>query len=194
MLIEPREMTFPCAPSMEEENSILTGEHVIIRSATAEDAESLCSHRMITSAETYFMSRYPEECNYDLDAMRANLRETAEDPKCFMVTAFLEGRVIADLGVSYVRSYLKYCHRAYLGVSIQQSHCNLGLGGIMLQIAIEQCRRNGFEQLELGTFEDNAKALHLYEKHGFQRYGVQPRAFKLKDGTYRDEVIMVKML
>ncbi|WP_300803712.1 GNAT family N-acetyltransferase [uncultured Acetatifactor sp.] len=182
MLIEPREMTFP------------SGEHVTIRSAAAEDAESLCAHRTITLAETYFMSRYPEECIYDIDVMRARLTEIAESPKCFMVTAFLEGRVIADLGVSYVRSYLKYCHRAYLGVSIQQSYCNLGLGGIMLEIAIEQCRKNGFEQLELGTFEDNARALHLYEKHGFQRYGVQPRAFKLKDGTYRDEAIMVKML
>lgn len=182
MLIEPREIAFP------------SREQVVIRSAEAADAESLCIHRTITSAETYFMSRYPEECNYDMEAMRANLTEIAKDEKCFMVTAFLEGRVIADLGVSYVRNYLKYCHRAYMGISIQQSCCNLGLGGIMLEIAIEQCRKNGFEQLELGTFEDNARALHLYEKHGFQRYGVQPRAFKLKDGTYRDEVIMVKML
>ena len=90
MLIEPREMTFP------------SGEHVTIRSAAAEDAESLCAHRTITSAETYFMSRYPEECIYDIDVMRASLTEIAESPKCFMVTAFLEGRVIADLGVSYV--------------------------------------------------------------------------------------------
>ena len=29
---------------------------------------------------------------------------------------------------------------------------------------------------------------------GFERCGIQPRAFKLKDGTYRDEIIMVKML
>ena len=184
MLIQPREMILG-SPS---------GEHVTIRSAVAKDAESLCAHRMITSAETYFMSRYPEECNYDINDMRVNLTEIAEDPKCFLVTAFLEERVVADLGVSYVRSYLKYRHRAYLGVSIQQSCCNLGLGGIMLEIAIRQCRENGFEQLELGTFADNARALHLYEKHGFQRYGIQPRAFKLKDGTYQDEVILVKML
>ena len=55
-------------------------------------------------------------------------------------------------------------------------------------------RANGFEQLELGVYSDNARAIHLYEKFGFERYGIQPRAFKLKDGTYRDEIIMVKML
>ena len=43
-------------------------------------------------------------------------------------------------------------------------------------------------------YSDNSRAIHLYEKFGFERYGIQPRAFKLKDGTSRDEIIMVKML
>ena len=64
----------------------------------------------------------------------------------------------------------------------------------MVQYAIEQAKLNGFELLELGVFEDNEPAIHLYEKLGFVKYGIQPRAFKLKDGTYRDEIIMVKML
>ena len=47
---------------------------------------------------------------------------------------------------------------------------------------------------ERGKHEDRTQRIHLYEKFGFERYGIQPRAFKLKDGTYRDEIIMVKML
>ena len=62
------------------------------------------------------------------------------------------------------------------------------------QLAIDQTRANGFEQLELEVYSDNSRAIHLYEKFGFERYGIQPRAFKLKDGSYRDEIIMVKML
>ena len=49
-----------------------------------------------------------------------------------------------------------------------------------------------FEQLELGVFSDNARAIHLYESCGFHAWGTQPRAFKLKDGTYRDEIMMVR--
>lgn len=48
----------------------------------------------------------------------------------------------------------------------------------MLEIAIEQCRENGFEQVELGIFEDNERAIHLYEKYGFVKCGIQPKAFK----------------
>ena len=61
----------------------------------------------------------------------------------------------------------------------------------MLDIALEQAKKNGFEQVELGVFEDNLRAIHLYKKCGFKKVGIQPRAFKLKDGTYRDEVQMV---
>lgn len=73
-----------------------------------------------------------------------------------------------------------------------ESPVNFEVGA--MQLAIGQTRANGFEQLELGVYSDNARAIHLYEKFGFERYGIQPRAFKLKDGTYRDEIIMVKML
>ena len=85
-------------------------------------------------------------------------------------------------------------HRAYVGISIEQKYWGCGLGSYLMQLAIDQTRANGFEQLELGVYSDNSRAIHLYEKFGFKRYGIQPRAFKLKDGTYRDEIIMVKML
>lgn len=64
----------------------------------------------------------------------------------------------------------------------------------MIETAVAQARENGFEQIELSVFEDNARAIHLYEKLGFQRFGIQPRAYKLKDGSYRDEIIMVRLL
>ena len=33
----------------------------------------------------------------------------------------------------------------------------------------------------------------LYAKNGFKEYGINPRAFKLKDGTYCDEIIMANI-
>ena len=81
-----------------------------------------------------------------------------------------------------------------MGISVRQEYSGYGLGSLMVDIAVKQAKENGFEQIELGVFSDNNKAIHLYEKFGFEKYGIQPRAFKLKDGTYRDEVIMVKML
>ena len=63
-----------------------------------------------------------------------------------------------------------------------------------MEACIECAKKAGFEQIELGVFADNERARHLYEKMGFKQVGVQPRAFKLKDGTYRDEVQMIYMI
>lgn len=182
MLIESKEML------------LSNGKKIIIRSATDKDAVSLCQHRYITSSETYFMARYPEECSFDIEDMKRRLL-TAQNSNCdFMITAFHDNEVIGDLGVTQIRNHIKYRHRAYMGISIQQQYCNMGLGSAMVEYAVRLAKANGFEQLELGVFEDNIGAMHLYKKFGFKKYGVQPRAFKLKDGTYRDELIMVKML
>jgi len=51
----------------------------------------------------------------------------------------------------------------------------------------------GYEQAELGVYSDNDRARHMYKKMGFKEYGMNPRAFKLKDGTYRDEIIMANI-
>lgn len=182
MLIHSREYAFP------------SGDNVTIKSPTAEDAQSLYIHRLITSQETDFMASYPEELDSDMDSVRASLTAMADSSRSYNVAAFIGDRIIGNLGVAQVRDSLKYRHRAYMGISIQKRYCNLGLGSIMVEIALDQAREIGYEQMELGAFADNERAIHLYEKFGFRHYGIQPRAFKLKDGSYHDEVIMVKML
>ena len=112
----------------------------------------------------------------------------------FEVGAFAGEKLVGEFGVAQVRPHIKCRHRAVMGISVRKDHWGCGLGSYLMQLAIDQTRANGFEQLELGVYSDNARAIHLYEKFGFERYGIQPRAFKLKDGTYRDEIIMVKML
>ena len=178
----------------EENFSLADGRTLVLRSAVADDWERLAEHRRITSGETHFMARWPEECSFNADRMRAYLTAAENSPLGFMVTAFDGEQIIGDLGVDEVRPHLKYLHRAYMGISIRQAYCGCGLGSRMLEIALEQARQNGFEQMELGVFSDNERAIGLYTKYGFQRFGIIPRAYKLKDGSYRDEITMVRFL
>ena len=165
-----------------------------IRSALPEDAEKLKAHREATAAETHFMARYPEDGDFDLDKMRSGIEGMRDSERDYLVTAFLDDEIVGDLGVTLVRPHMKYLHRAYLGMSIRQKCTGMGLGSFMMEIALEQAKKNGFEQVELGGFSDNERAQGLYGKYGFKECGRTPRAFKLKDGTYRDEIIMVRML
>lgn len=168
------------------------GQEILIRSATQNDAEAIVNHRYITSQETHFMAREPEDGKCSVEKISEILKQIAEDESDFLVTAFLGDKIIGDAGVTKVRPHLKWKHRAYFGISILEKYCGLGLGSIMLQVAQEQAEKNGFEQMELGVFADNPRAIHVYEKSGFHKVGVQPHAFKLKDGSYVDEIEMVK--
>lgn len=181
MRIEPRTFTLP------------SGEVLTVRSLCADDAEALGAFRNATYSETHFMARYPEE-GVSLEAMRNGLAGYGESPVNFEVGAFAGEKLVGEFGVAQVRPHIKYRHRAVMGISIKQKYWGFGLGHFLMQLAVDQTRANGFEQLELGVYSDNARAIHLYEKFGFKRYGIQPHAFKLKDGTYRDEIMMVKML
>lgn len=173
----------------------LHGKEFELRSALPQDAAKVLEHRKKAAAETYFLSRYPEEIGDETDAIQKGLELIRESPDTFYVTAFYNNHVVGELGVLHAGGMrMKEYHRAYLGIGIQKDYCNLGLGSEMLSYALQYAKQNGFEQIELGVFSDNERAIHLYEKKGFQKYGRYPRAYKLKDGSYRDEVIMVKML
>ena len=182
MIITSREFKLP------------SGEVLTVRSLCAEDAEALSAFRYATFSETHFLARYPEECKQNLEAMRKGLAGSESSALNFEVGAFAGKKLAGEFGVAQVRPHLKYRHRAGMGISVLKDYWGCGLGSYLMQLAIDQTRANGFEQLELGVYSDNSRAIHLYERFGFERYGIQPRAFKLKDGTYRDEIIMVKML
>lgn len=180
MKIEPREYELP------------SGKALLVRSVTAADAEVHIKFKCMTSGETHFMARYPEECVYSPETA-ASLAACEESPFDFEVGVFDGEEQVGGVGVAQLRPHIKYRHRAVMGISVLKEYWGCGLGSYLIQLAIDQARANGFEQLELGVYSDNSRAIHLYEKFGFERYGIQPRAFKLKDGTYRDEIIMVKM-
>ena len=178
----------------EQKFKLPNGEIATIRSAGPEDSLQVLHHRKTVAAETHFMARYPEECTTELEKLIDLQRSITDSPKDFLVSAFVGDKMIGDLGVTMIRPYIKYRHRAYLGMSVIQKYTSMGLGTFMMQTALDQARENGFEQVELGVFSDNARARHLYTKMGFKEYGMNPRAFRLKDGTYLDEIIMVNFL
>lgn len=171
-----------------------SGEMLTVRSLCADDAEALNAFRLATYRETHFMARYPEERGQNLEAMQKGLAGSEASALNFEVGAFAGEKLVGEFGVAQVRPHIKYRHRAVMGISVRKEYWGCGLGSYLMQLAIDQTRTNGFEQLELGVFRDNTRAIHLYEKVGFERCGTIPHAFKLKDGTYRDEIMMVKML
>ena len=169
------------------------GREVLLRSPEAADAQALLDYMRVTSGETHFMARYPEECQATVEQETGFIEALTGHPQNFMIVAMLSGELVGGCSVMAVSGHIKTRHRGSLGISVEQKAWS-GLGTAMIEAALRQAKENGFEQVELGVFEDNPRARHLYEKLGFQEQGRTLRAFRLKDGTYRDEIQMVKFL
>ena len=64
----------------------------------------------------------------------------------------------------------------------------------MLETVLQAARELGYEQAELEVIADNEKAIALYEKLGFVKYGRFPDNMKYADGRYADAYWMMKKL
>ena len=83
-------------------------------------------------------------------------------------------------------------HSIYLGgVGIHPSFAGKGQGAKMLHEIIAFCRYAGYIRIELSVAGGNDRAIHLYQKAGFEKEGVLRKyTFLKKENRYVDEVIM----
>lgn len=178
----------------EELLSCKSGKQVIYRGVRKEDAESLYQHQYTIVRETYFTTLYPEELIHNIERKMERIQEILDHPVNFQIVAVVDEAIVGQVEVRIVKNHLKYKHRANIGISVARDYWGMGIGSSLMKLALDQAKENGFEQLELGVCSDNERAIYLYQKYGFQQCGVWDNAFKLKDGTYRDEILMSKSL
>ena len=174
--------------------TLKNGQKCLLRSPTAEDTEGMIAYLRQTSGETPYMARYEDEVTMTADKEGRFLSEILDDPKIIMIAAFIDGRLIANAGLSRVSLREKHHHRAEFGISIVKEYWNQGLGSALLAAIIESAKSAGYEQLELDVVAENERAVALYKKFGFETYGTRERSFKLRDGSYSSEYLMLKKL
>ncbi len=83
-------------------------------------------------------------------------------------------------------------HISYLGgVAIHPDFGGKGFGQEMFKEILEFARKRGVLRLELSAATINEKAVHLYEKMGFQKEGVlRNYTFLKSENRFLDEVMM----
>jgi len=170
------------------------GREITLRSAEEKDAESLIAYLKITSAETPFLIREPEEITLSIEQEQAFIRAKKNSENELLLIAETEGRHIGNCSLMSMGGYRRYSHRCDIAIALYQEYCGLGIGKAMLETVLELAEKAGYEQAELEVIADNKSAIALYEKLGFKIYGTFPDNMKYKDSSYADAYWMMKKL
>ena len=152
---------------------------VVIRRLTAADVDAFRALRLeaMTAEPEIFGTAIEEERARTVEISAATLATTA------VFGGFVAGGLVGMAGFVRMKPLREQHKGTVWGMYVRASVRGLGLGGQLLRTVIEHARTE-VEILNLVVVQANAAAVALYERHGFQRWGLEPFALKIGEGNY----------
>lgn len=176
-----------------KEIALKDGRTAVLRAPERADAAELLDYLRVTAGETEFVTRYPDEVVMTVEQEEDFFEKTNASDTAMMIVCVVDGKLAGNCQIVWVNRR-KVRHRASVMITLYREFWNLGIGTMMFREMERVARENGVTQLELEYIEGNERGKALYEKMGFRQYAERPDAYRLKDGTYRNEILMVKKL
>lgn len=170
------------------------GRDYILRSPQKEDAEKVLDYLKLTAFETEYGISYPEELNFTVKEEEDFIERYLSEKGSIMISVFENDTLAGNASLTCIDNKKKTRHRATFGIALLKSVWGQGIGYKVLSELIAFSKEAGYEQLELEVAAHNTPAIRLYEKSGFSVYGKRPHSFKLKNGSYSDELLMLLKL
>ena len=121
---------------------------------------------------------------------RKRLAETPESD--FMLVACIGDEIVGNAGLHAMRQQRR-AHAMHLGLAVRDDRTGRGVGSALLEaiVGIADGWLPAF-RLELTVYTDNAAAIALYRKFGFEIEGTH-KAYALRDGRYVDAHCMARI-
>lgn len=171
------------------------GRKAVLRNPKEEDIPGLLDYLIVSAGETDFIMRYPEECSkYTPEGEAQWIKQNNSSEHSVALVCEVNGKIAGNCNVSRA-PWLKTRHRASVAIALLSEFWGQGIGTKMFEEMIRIAESwEDVSQMELEFVEGNSRARGLYEKMGFRITGVRPNAIRLKDGSLRNEYLMVREL
>lgn len=164
---------------------------ITIERAKPSDAAEILTYLRQVGGETDNLTFGPEGLPFGVGAEEAYLSGIENSRDEIMLIARENAKIV---GVSSLnRLPRRMSHRGDFGVSVVKSHWNRGIGSRLLENILALAKENGFEIIDLQVRSDNAAAIHLYEKYGFQKLCTYPAFFKIETQPVDFELMCLKL-
>lgn len=109
-----------------------------------------------------------------------------------ILVAELDGKVVGNLGL-FIEKKARRRHVASFGMSVHDDFQRLGVGKALMEAALNLADNwLNITRLELEVYTDNAPAISLYKKYGFEIEGTL-RKHAFRDGKFVDSYYMARL-
>lgn len=150
---------------------------IVIEKASCMDAEAILEYLKQIGGETDNLTFGAEGLPFAIEEEATHIKQLENSSNDVMFVAKDGGRIIGDASLNRLPRRMK--HRGDFGIAVLREYWNQGIGSRLLGEVIRFAKENTFEIIELQVRSDNAAAIHLYEKFGFQKFGTHKRFFKI---------------
>ncbi|WP_313086844.1 N-acetyltransferase [Atlantibacter hermannii] len=159
---------------------------IVIRHAEPGDTEAV--HRLFTQPEVYSNTLQVPHPSRAMWQERMNQKS----PGQYHLVAIVEDQVVGHLMIA-AETRPRRSHVASFGLCVDAARHNQGIATALLREMIAMCDNwLRIERIELTVFVDNAPAIALYQKLGFDIEGTGKR-YGLRDGDYIDAYFMARL-
>jgi len=158
---------------------------VVRPAATVVDLDATVELFAMVVAEDLWLGAEPPA---DRAGQRRRLLERMEagNPGASLVALTVDGgRVIGHVGID-VAPY----NVASLGMIVDARWRGRGVGGALVEAAVNWSRQRGAHKVALQVWTHNAAARRLYRRHGFVEEGLLHRHYRRRNGELWDAVVM----
>lgn len=168
----------------------MSGIDITLREAVPSDAENLLNVMKILNRETPYLLVNAYALNMTPEGMAHEIGYIQEQANQLIFLALDQEEIVGILTVSSEEDdALK--HIGEVGISILKEYWGMGLGTIMLDEVIHWATHSPLtKRLEIKVQARNKRAIHLYDKVGFQQEGVIRRGFLSENNDLLDVVLM----
>ncbi len=167
------------------------GEKITIRQLSKSDVEGVWNNfNEVIDEGIYLPVFFPVRSQLEKDSWYHNIKKEKEI--CIIAdnqNLKIPHNIIGQCEISN-SNWDADLHVGILGIIVKNNYRGLGIGTTLIDIAIRESKKlNNKEKITLSCFSTNKRALHLYEKLGFEIIGIRKKQFYM-DSKYYDEVLM----